>query len=51
MLVRAKVTHIQPGTFTYRNQGDEFDHAGKPYKHVEAVKKPKQEDETGEPAE
>ena len=38
MNVRAKVTHIQPGTQRYRTEGEQFEHAGKLYKHVEPVK-------------
>lgn len=38
--VKAKVTHIQPGTLFYREEGEEFEHDGKPYKHVEVVKAP-----------
>lgn len=54
MLVKAKVTHTQPGTHAYREEGEEFDHSGKLYKHVEVVKpepaskakgKPEPEDE------
>lgn len=50
-LVRAKVTHIQPGTYAYRTQGEQFEYEGKPYKHVEVLKsKPKQEEEIEEQA-
>lgn len=37
-LVRAKVTHTQPGTQIYRVQDEEFQHEGKLYAHVEPVK-------------
>lgn len=47
MQVKAKVAHLQPGTNAYRFEGEQFEHEGKIYKHVEPVKgKPaKQEDE------
>lgn len=35
--VRAKVAHTQPGTQAYRAEGDEFDHIGDPYEHVEKL--------------
>lgn len=38
MNVRAKVTHIQPGTQRYRTEGEQFEHTGTLYKHVEPVK-------------
>lgn len=37
-LVRAKVAHTQPVSLTYRSEGEEFEHNGKLYEHVEAVK-------------
>lgn len=40
MKVRAKVTHTQPGTQFYREEGQEFEHQGKLYKHVELASKP-----------
>lgn len=43
MLVRAKVAHLEPPSGAYRQQGEEFDHDGKPYKHVEVVKQPAKE--------
>jgi len=36
--VRALRAHTQPGTLTYRAEGDEFVHRGELYKHVEEVK-------------
>lgn len=45
MFVKAIVTHIQPGTLVYREEGAEFDHQGKPYEHVEVVKRAKPEPE------
>jgi hypothetical protein len=33
--VRAKVAHTQPGTLTYREEGDVFVHEGELYEHVE----------------
>jgi hypothetical protein len=39
-LVRAKITHTQPGAYAYRTQGEEFEYTGKLYKHVELVKEP-----------
>lgn len=41
MLVKAKVAHMEPPTGTYRSEGEEFDHDGPLYKHVDAVKKSK----------
>lgn len=38
MFVKSKVAHIQPGTLAYREEGEQFEHDGKPYKHVEVVK-------------
>lgn len=47
--VRAKVAHTQPGTLTYRAEGDEFIHRGELYKHVEEVKaKPEPDEEETE---
>lgn len=37
-MVRAKVTHTQPGTQIYRVQDEEFNHDGKLYGHVERLK-------------
>ncbi len=54
MRVRATVAHIEPGSLTYRNEGEVFDHEGKIYKHVEKVSAEKaarltaEEDEGGE---
>lgn len=38
--VKAKVAHTQPGTLAYREEGEQFEHDGKMYKHVEVVKQP-----------
>jgi len=47
--VRALRAHTQPGTQTYRAEGEEFVHRGEVYKHVEEVKaKPVAEDEEPE---
>jgi hypothetical protein len=45
MQVRAKVTHIQPVTQTYRTEGEVFSHPGKLYKHVEPVEGEKKKSE------
>lgn len=37
MLVRASVTHLQPPTGTFRLEGEEFEHTGELYKHVDPV--------------
>lgn len=49
MLVRAKVAHLEPPSGAYRQQGEEFDHDGKPYKHVEVIKQPAKEKVKAEP--
>jgi hypothetical protein len=41
MFVKAKVAHTQPGSHAYREEGEQFEHDGKPYKHVEVLKQPK----------
>lgn len=41
MFVKAIRTHIQPGSMVYREEGVEFDHQGKAYEHVEAVRRAK----------
>lgn len=48
MFVKSKVTHIQPGTLVFRAEGEQFDHDGKLYEHVEAVKGPKGKPESEE---
>lgn len=37
MQVRAKCNHLQPPMGRYRTEGEEFEHSGPLYKHVEAV--------------
>jgi hypothetical protein len=37
--VRAIVAHLEPGTHTYRSEGEKFSYAGKLYKHVELAGK------------
>lgn len=50
--VRARTAHTEPGTQTYRAEGERFTHVGEMYKHVEAVKAaPQGEPETAEPGE
>lgn len=41
MFVRAKVAHLEPPSGKYRNEGEEFEHEGTLYKHVDPVKKSK----------
>lgn len=47
-LVRSKVAHIQPGVHSYREEGEQFEHDGKPYKHVEVVKQSRASKEAAE---
>lgn len=43
--VRAKVAHTEPGTQTYRSDGEVFEHRGELYKHVELAGKQEAADE------
>jgi hypothetical protein len=38
MLVKAIVAHTEQGSGKYRAEGEEFEHSGPLYKHVEPVK-------------